>query len=81
MSRYHPLQSRVHTTKLNGIRWGVLYSIKLAEIMFSKSVSCDRRRFPFGIYYEVEHETAYIYAILDLRRDPLWIRKELKDRR
>ena len=39
------------------------------------------KRFPFGIYYEVEHETAYIYAILDLRRDPLWIRKELKDRR
>ena len=29
------------------------------------------KRFPFGIYYEVED----VYAILDLRRDPLWIWK------
>ena len=39
------------------------------------------KRFPFGIYYEVEHETAYVYAILDMRRDPVWIRRELKKRR
>ena len=35
-------------------------------------------RFPFGIYYEVEDEMVYVYAILDLRRDPLWIRKRLQ---
>ena len=35
------------------------------------------KRFPFGIYYEIEGETAYVYAILDMRRDPLWIRGEL----
>lgn len=29
------------------------------------------KRFPFGIYYEVEDEVVYVYAILDLRRDPL----------
>jgi hypothetical protein len=28
------------------------------------------KRFPFGIYYEVEDEVVYVYAILDLRRDP-----------
>ena len=39
------------------------------------------KRFPFGIYYEVEDEVAYVYAILDLRRDPLWIRERLQDRR
>ena len=38
------------------------------------------KRFPFGIYYEVEHEMAYVYAILDMRRDPLWIRRELQGR-
>ena len=38
------------------------------------------RRFPFGIYYEVEGETAYVYAILDLRRDPLWIQQRLAER-
>lgn len=34
-------------------------------------------RFPFGIYYdETEHEVR-VFAVLDLRRDPLWIRAEL----
>jgi len=36
------------------------------------------KRFPFGVYYEVERNTAFIYAILDMRRDPIWIRKELE---
>ena len=41
------------------------------------------KRFPFGIYYEVEEDVVYVYAILDLRRDPLWIQKRLRkpDRR
>ncbi len=38
------------------------------------------KRFPFGIYYQVEGETAYVYAMLDMRRDPLWIRRELGKR-
>ena len=39
------------------------------------------KRFPFGIYYEVENDVAYVYAILDLRRDPLGIQKRLRERR
>ena len=39
------------------------------------------KRFPFGIYYELEDEVAYVYAILDLRRDPIWIRNRLQKRR
>lgn len=38
------------------------------------------KRFPFGVYYEMEDHVVYVYAILDLRRDPLWIRKQLQDR-
>ena len=38
------------------------------------------RRFPFGVYYEIERETAFVYAILDMRRDPLWLRGELRNR-
>jgi hypothetical protein len=38
------------------------------------------KHFPFGIYYEVEHKTAYVYAILDMRRDPVWIRRKLQKR-
>ncbi len=39
------------------------------------------KRFPFALYYEVQGDTALVYAILDLRRDPLWIRKELARRK
>jgi|SRR5438105_13560110 len=39
------------------------------------------RRFPFGIYYEVEGDAAFVYAILDLRREPRWIRRQLRKRR
>jgi len=35
------------------------------------------KRFPFGIYYLVEDAVIHIYAVLDLRRDPAWIRRRL----
>jgi hypothetical protein len=38
------------------------------------------KRFPFAIYYEVEGEVAHVYGVLDIRRDPLWIRDELEKR-
>ena len=38
------------------------------------------KRFPFGIYYEVNGDIAQVYAILDMRRAPLWLRSELKKR-
>ena len=39
------------------------------------------KRFFFGIYYEVEDDVVYVYAILDLRRNPLWIWRRLRERR
>src|ERR1044072_164823 len=39
------------------------------------------KRFPFGMYYEVEDDVAYVYAILDLRRYPLWMRNRLRERK
>ena len=37
-------------------------------------------RFPLGIYYlETEHETRVV-AVLDLRRNPSWIRKQVTRR-
>lgn len=37
-------------------------------------------RFPFGIYYlETEHETRVV-AVLDLRRNPSWIRRQVTRR-
>jgi len=37
-------------------------------------------RFPFGIYYREHGNETQVFAILDLRRNPSWIRKELDKR-
>src|SRR4051794_40409820 len=34
--------------------------------------------FPFGIFYTVEGGVPIIWAVLDLRRDPSWIKKRLE---
>ena len=38
------------------------------------------KRFPFGIYYRVENGMVRVYALLDLRRDPAWVRRRLGGR-
>ena len=35
-------------------------------------------RFPFGIYYREAQSETQVLAVLDLRRDPSWIRNELR---
>jgi hypothetical protein len=35
------------------------------------------KRFPFAIYYKLEKEIIWVYAILDCRRNPAWIRNRL----
>lgn len=37
-------------------------------------------RFPFGIYYIEAAEATRVVAVLDLRRDPNWLRQELEKR-
>jgi hypothetical protein len=36
------------------------------------------KRFPYGIYYLSEDSVIKIQAVLDCRRDPQWIKKQLK---
>ena len=38
------------------------------------------KRFPFAIYYDVQDDSARVAAILDMRRNPAWIRRELEKR-
>ena len=35
------------------------------------------RRFPAGIFYLIEDASVRVYAVLDLRRDPAWILRQL----
>jgi hypothetical protein len=37
------------------------------------------RVFPYGIFYTFDREVAVVWAVIDLRRDPEWIREHLKD--
>lgn len=42
---------------------------------FHRSLS---KRFPYAIYYSKESQTVSVYAILDCRRNPDWVRTKLK---
>jgi hypothetical protein len=33
--------------------------------------------FPFAVYYKCSENTALVYAVLDCRREPAWIRSKL----
>ncbi|WP_019867272.1 type II toxin-antitoxin system RelE/ParE family toxin [Methylovulum miyakonense] len=35
------------------------------------------KRFPYAVYYKITGDTAIVYRVLDCRRDPNRIRKEL----
>lgn len=35
------------------------------------------KRFPFAVYYQIEKDIIQVYAILDCRRNPSWIRNRL----
>jgi plasmid stabilization system protein ParE len=37
-------------------------------------------RFPFAVYYDVADDIARVAAVLDMRRDPTWLRQELEER-
>ncbi len=39
------------------------------------------KRFPFAVYYDIHGSFARVAAVLDMRRDPAWVREELKKRR
>jgi plasmid stabilization system protein ParE len=36
--------------------------------------------FPFAIYYRESRSQTEVFAVLDLRRNPTWVRKELRNR-
>ena len=55
-------------------------SLQFCAGIHAKHFGHDRllsKRFPFAIYYRIENGIARVYAILDCRRDPSWIRDRL----
>ena len=35
------------------------------------------KRFPFAVYYRIEDGVVFVYAILDCRQNPAWMRKKM----
>lgn len=40
---------------------------------------CLSKRFPFAVYYSLDRELVRVFAVLDCRRNPSWIRARLKE--
>lgn len=56
---------------------GLFHGIHAHHFGFQRMLAS---RFPFGIYYEDTSDATRVFAVLDLRRDPTWIRIELSGR-
>ena len=63
------------TAEIEGL--GLLHGVHSQDFGFYRRLS---DRFPFGIYYRETLEATEVFAVLDLRRDPVWIYKELNTR-
>ena len=48
------------------------------SVHFDKYYRLLSRRFPFAVYYCIENNTVLVYAVLDCRKNPAWIRENLK---
>jgi plasmid stabilization system protein ParE len=55
----------------------LLVSAGMHSVHFEKYHRLLSKRFPFAVYYLVEEEQVLVYAVLDCRRSPAWIRKRL----
>ena len=48
------------------------------EIHFNTYYRMLSKRFPFAIYYKIKDMEVQIYAIIDCRRKPAWVREKLQ---
>ena len=53
----------------------IIYAVFTHSIL--DITACYSKRFPFAIYYRVLKDIIRVYAILDCRRNPAWIRNRL----
>jgi hypothetical protein len=57
-----------------------LESLHIYAGIHATHFGCHRllaKRFPFAVYYRIQDKVIRVYAILDCRRDPAWIRSRL----
>jgi len=47
-------------------------------IFFDKYHRLLSKRFPFAVYYRIENEEIRVYAVVDCRKNPAWIRENIQ---
>lgn len=48
------------------------------SIHFEKYYRLLSKRFPFAVYYRINKDEVRIYAVVDCRKNPAWIRNKFK---
>jgi len=57
----------------------LVITVGVHQKYFEKYYRLLSKRFPFAIYYKINNNTILVYAVLDCRKKPAWIRKKLKN--
>lgn len=78
---------RFYQRKSRGVGWyfldtlsGEIESLHLYAGIHRKYLGYFRmlsRRFPYAVYYRIANDEVQVWRVLDYRRDPDWIRKQL----
>jgi hypothetical protein len=56
---------------------GLKVSAGIHRVVYKDYHRLLSRVFPYGIFYTLDKEAAVVWAVIDLRRDPAWIRAHL----
>jgi len=80
--RFYELQQRGLGSYFLESLYSDIESLKLFagihSIHFQRYYRLLSKRFPFAVYYRIEEDEIKIYAVIDCRKDPAWIRKKLQ---
>ncbi len=55
-----------------------MISTGIHSVHFTNYYRLLSKRFPFAVYYKLEKQIIDVYAILDCRKNPAWIREKLE---
>lgn len=58
---------------------GLRVSAGIHRIFYRDYYRLLSRTFPYGIFYTFTGQDAVVWAVIDLRRDPVWIQNKLNE--
>ncbi len=67
------------TSSLRSDIEGLRISAGIHRLLYADYHRLLSKTFPFGIFYTLQNDTAVVWAVVDLRRDPAWIQKRLRE--